>query len=94
LITYLPCFVLHIDRDLIEEITCNTLDDLKEFNCKLGQCEKFDDIQVECTSGICKNISQAYKCEFQVKHLNIIKMHTVQLHHWLPSLVSIQCQFI
>ena len=69
LITYLSCFVLNIDRDLVEEITCNTLDDLKEFNCKLGQCETFDDIQVECTSGICKNISQAYKCEFKVKHI-------------------------
>ena len=75
-------FVLHIDRDLIEEITCNTLDDLKEFNCKLGQCETFDDMQVECTSGICKNISQAYKCEFQVNHIYKKKLkhyHNLQL---------------
>ena len=75
-------FFLRIDRDLIEEITCNTLDDLKEFNCKLGQCETFDDIQVECTSGICKNISQAYKCEFQVNHIYKKKLkhyHSLQL---------------
>ena len=75
-------FFLRIDRDLIEEITCNTLDDLKEFNCKLGQCETFDDIQVECTSGICKNISQAYKCEFQVNHIYKKKLkhyHNLQL---------------
>ena len=75
-------FFLRIDRDLIEEITCNTLDDLKEFNCKLGQCETFDDMQVECTSGICKNISQAYKCEFQVNHIYKKKLkhyHNLQL---------------
>jgi len=60
---------------------CNTLEDLKKLNCKLfssekdenGQtgvghaeeCVKFDNVQVQCTSGECKNISEVYKCEFK-----------------------------
>jgi len=60
---------------------CNTLEDLKELNCKLfstekdengeygvghaEECVKFDGVQVQCTSGTCKNISEVYKCEFK-----------------------------
>jgi len=60
---------------------CNTLEDLKELNCKLfstekdetgktgvghaEECVKFDNVQVQCTSGVCKNISEVYKCTFK-----------------------------
>ena len=29
-------------------------------------CLGFDDLQVQCTSGICKNYSSVYQCEFNV----------------------------
>ena len=29
------------------------------------KCVAFDNIQVSCTAGVCKNISEVYKCEFQ-----------------------------
>ena len=38
-------------------------------NTGVGQaetCVKFDDIQVTCTSGVCRNISEVYKCNFRV----------------------------
>jgi len=59
---------------------CNTLEDLEELNCKLFSTEKdengkfgdgdaeicvsFDNIQVQCVTGVCKNISEVYKCDF------------------------------
>ena len=65
------------DCDLIEEITCNTLEDLEYFNCKLEECEDFDDMQVECTYGECKNISQAYNCQFQVTIFSLFRIHSM-----------------
>ena len=32
------------------------------------ECVKFDGVQVQCTSGTCKNISEVYKCEFKVNY--------------------------
>lgn len=59
---------------------CNILEDEEDFNCKLFPSEKdsdgntgtgdkdiclgFDNLQVQCTSGICKNYSSVYQCEF------------------------------
>jgi len=89
--------------------TCNTLEDLKELNCKYfstetfvdeftvsihkhlrdyydsskfsgnltsgnaEQCIAFDNVQIQCISGICQNISEAYKCDFQDKLTDIKK---------------------
>lgn len=59
---------------------CNVLEDLEELNCKLYKSEKdangktgvgdkdicveFDDIQISCLSGICKNVSAIYSCTY------------------------------
>ena len=51
----------------IEEKTCNVLEDYEKLDCKKGKCEHFDNVQVECISGECKDISEVYKCEFEVK---------------------------
>ena len=30
------------------------------------ECVKFDNVQVQCTTGVCRNISEVYKCEYKV----------------------------
>jgi hypothetical protein len=33
------------------------------------RCVTFDNIQVQCVTGVCKNISEVYKCDFKVSML-------------------------
>jgi hypothetical protein len=35
-------------------------------------CVEFDDMEISCMSGICKNVSAVYKCDFSVIYLYFI----------------------
>lgn len=62
---------------------CNTLEDTEDLNCKLfsseqdadgntgtgdaERCVAFDNDEISCLAGICKNISEVYSCTFKNK---------------------------
>ena len=69
--------------------TCKTTDELEELNCKLEHheldennkrgdkeiCKNFNNIQLSCVAGLCKNISSVYDCNYKSKLQDIKDKH-------------------
>ncbi len=66
--------ILHRRRYKFNLLSSSIHDHLTLFSDENGKtgvgkketCVQFNDIQISCLSGICKNVSEVYKCDFYV----------------------------